>query len=84
MIMSLDAIRVATRTLRKQPVFTAVVVLSLGLVIALNTTMYAVLDALIHPRVDIRDPASLYRIQGLLPTEWVKSVRILRFPAACR
>jgi putative ABC transport system permease protein len=63
MIMTLDAIRVAVRTLRKQPVFTAVVVLSLGLAIALNTTMYAVLDALIHPRVDIRDPASLYRIQ---------------------
>ena len=61
--MSLDAVRVTVRTLRKQPVFTAVVVLSLGLAIALNTTMYAVLDALIHPRVDIRDPALVYRIQ---------------------
>jgi putative ABC transport system permease protein len=61
--MTFDLVRVATRTLRKQPVFSTVVILSLGLAIALNTTMYAVLDALIHPRVDIRDPAAVYRIR---------------------
>jgi putative ABC transport system permease protein len=61
--MSLDAVLVAIRTLRTQKVFSGVVIVSLGLAIALNTTMYAVLDALIHPRVDIRDPSSLYRIQ---------------------
>jgi putative ABC transport system permease protein len=58
-----DPVRVAVRTLRKQPVFSAVVILSLGMAIALNTTMYAVLDALIHPRVDIRDPDAVYRIK---------------------
>jgi putative ABC transport system permease protein len=61
--MSLDALRVAARTLRKQPVFSTVVILSLGLAIALNTTMYAVLDALIHPRVDLRDPSGVYRVK---------------------
>lgn len=59
----LDRLRVAARTLRKQPVFTAVVVLSLGLAIALNTTMYGVLDALVHPRTDVRDPAHLFWIR---------------------
>jgi predicted permease len=59
----LDRIRIAARTLRKQPVFTSVVVLSLGLAIALNTTMYGVLDALVHPRTDIRDPDRLYWLQ---------------------
>lgn len=61
--MSLERIRVAMRTLRKQPGFSAVVILSLALAISLNTTMYAVLDALIHPRVDIRDPSTLYRLR---------------------
>jgi putative ABC transport system permease protein len=61
--MTIDRIRVAIRTALKQPVFASVVILSLGLAIALNTTMYAVLDALIHPRVDVRDPASVYRVQ---------------------
>ena len=60
---SMDGIRVATRTLRKQPGFTSVVILSLALAIALNTTMYSVLDALIHPRVDIRDPDDIFSIK---------------------
>jgi putative ABC transport system permease protein len=49
--MSLDGFRIAARTLRKQPVFTTVVVLSLALGIALNTAMYSVLDALIRPGI---------------------------------
>src|SRR4051812_8611001 len=59
----LDRLRVALRTLRKQRVFTAVVILSLGLAIALNTSMYGVLDALVHPRTDIRDPDRLFWLQ---------------------
>jgi putative ABC transport system permease protein len=61
MTPSFDSVRVAMRTLRKQPGFSLVVILSLALAISLNTTMYAMLDALIHPRVDIRDPGNLYR-----------------------
>ena len=60
---SFDRLRVALRTLRKQRVFTAVVILSLGLAIALNTSMYGVLDALVHPRTDIRDPDRLFWLQ---------------------
>jgi putative ABC transport system permease protein len=61
--MSLDDLRVAARTLRKQPGFSLVVIASLALAISLNTTMYAVLDALIHPRVDIREPERLYQMR---------------------
>jgi putative ABC transport system permease protein len=61
--MILEVLRLAARGLRRQPAFVAVVVLSLGIGIALNTTMYAMLDALIRPRIDIRDPASLYWIR---------------------
>jgi putative ABC transport system permease protein len=61
--MSLDELRVTVRTLRKQPVFSTVVILSLALAIALNTTMYSVLDALAHPRLDMRSPAQLYWVK---------------------
>ncbi len=61
--MSFDDLRVAARTLRKQPGFSLVVIASLALAISLNTTMYAVLDALIHPRVDIREPERVYKMR---------------------
>lgn len=60
---SFDSVKVAARTLCKQPGFASVVIVSLALAIALNTTMYGILDALIHPVVDIRDPQSLYSIE---------------------
>jgi len=55
-------IRIATRTLRTQPVFTVTVVLSLGLAIALNTTLYAVFDALVRPRLAMEHPERLFLI----------------------
>jgi putative ABC transport system permease protein len=63
MASSLAGFRITARTLARQPVFTTVVVLSLALAIAVNTTMYGVLDALTHPRLDIRDPAALYWVR---------------------
>jgi predicted permease len=63
MAVSLHGFRITARTLRNQPVFTSVVVLSLALAIAVNTTMYSMLDALMHPRLDMKDPASLYWIR---------------------
>lgn len=60
---SFDGIRIALRTLGKQPGFTAVVILSLALAIALNTTMYSVLDALVSPRVDIRRPEDVWIVR---------------------
>lgn len=55
--------RFAARTLARRPTFLVVAVVSLGLAIALNTTMYSVLDALINPVIDIRRPDLLYRLQ---------------------
>src|SRR5471032_1240681 len=63
MTLSFDAYRISARTLRKQPVFTTVVILSLALAIALNTTMYSVLDAFMHPRLDMRAPERLYWVR---------------------
>src|SRR4051812_14478768 len=63
MSISVEALRHSARTLRRQPGYSVVVVLSLALAISLNTTMYAMLDALIHPRVDIRDPDHLFKIR---------------------
>ena len=57
------SIRIATRTLRKQPVFTAAVILSLGLAIALNTTLYAVFDALVRPRLAMAHPERLFSVR---------------------
>ncbi len=54
--------RLAIRTLLKHPGFTTVAVLSLALAIALNTTMYSVIDALVNPRLDIRDPVMVYSL----------------------
>ncbi len=70
MALSLDGFRVTARTLRKQPVFTTVVVLSLALAIAVNTTMYGILDALTHPRLDMRNPSALYWIRFYGDYHW--------------
>ena len=42
--------------------FAALAVLSLSLAIALNTTMYSVLDALIRPNVEMHQPSRLYNL----------------------
>ncbi|MDB4908818.1 MAG: hypothetical protein JWO05_3602 [Gemmatimonadetes bacterium] len=59
----LATLRIAARTLRKQPAFASVVVLSLALAIALNTTMYSVLDALIHPQLDMAHAEQLWWVR---------------------
>jgi putative ABC transport system permease protein len=68
--MPLDSLRSAARSLRRQPAFVSVVVLSLALGIALNTTMYGMLDALLRPRIDVRDPAQLYWIRFYGDYKW--------------
>ena len=45
----LTDLRVAMRSLRRAPGFVAVAVLALGLGLGLSTTMFAVIDAVIHP-----------------------------------
>lgn len=58
-----DTLGVVVRSLRRQPSYVAVVVLSLALGIALNTIMYEMLDALLHPRIDVVHPENLYWIR---------------------
>ena len=48
--------RYGARSLAKSPLFTAVAVLSLGLALALNTTMFALVDAVAHPIVPYAEP----------------------------
>ena len=50
------SMRYAMRSLRKHPLFTVIAVLSLGLALALNTTMFALVDAVVHPYVPYPEP----------------------------
>jgi len=43
-------VRLAARTLRREPTFLVTAVLSLAVAIALNTTLYAMFDAMFNPR----------------------------------
>src|SRR5262245_44651986 len=60
MRLSRQHFRLAARSFARHKGFSIVAVLSLALAIALNTTMYSVIDALVNPRLDIRDPQQLY------------------------
>jgi len=55
-------LRIAVRSFARHRGFSIVAVVSLGLSIALNTTMYSVLDAMINPRVDVSHPEALYSL----------------------
>ena len=44
-------LRYAARSLAKAPLFTAVAIVSLGLALALNTSVFALADAVVHPYV---------------------------------
>jgi putative ABC transport system permease protein len=48
--------RYAARSLGKAPTFTAVAIISLGLALALNTSVFALADAVLHPYVPYPDP----------------------------
>ena len=54
------SVRVALRTLSRHRGFTVVAIVSLAVAIALNTTMYSVLDAMIRPKLDVRKPENIY------------------------
>jgi predicted permease len=49
-------IRYAMRSLRRSPIFSIMAVLSLGLALALNTTLVALADAIVHPYVPYNEP----------------------------
>jgi putative ABC transport system permease protein len=52
----IDDLRRAARALAKARLFTSVAVVSLGLALALNTTMFALADAVLHPYVPYPEP----------------------------
>ena len=58
----MDRIRPSLRTLVRQKRFALMAILCLGLAIALNTTMYSVLDGLIRPRSEVVDPERLHEV----------------------
>ena len=62
MRVSRQDLRLAVRSFARHPGFTATAILSLALAIALNTTMYSVIDAMVKPNVDIQHSERFYRI----------------------
>lgn len=61
--MTSQNLRLAVRSLARSRGFTVIAILSFALAIALNTTMYSLLDALIDPQVDVRQPEQLYHFR---------------------
>jgi len=62
MRLSRQHFRLAARSFVRHKGFSIIAVLSLALAIALNTTLYSVIDALMNPRLDIREPRQLYSL----------------------
>lgn len=62
-------VRFGLRILRRSPWFTAVAVLTLGLGIAVNTTVFSWIDSvLLHPFPGVGDPQELALIETVTPT----------------
>ena len=62
-----DDARVAVRSLRKTPLFTAVAVATLALGIGLNSAAFSVLDGLFFRPLPVESPDDLVRIYGRAP-----------------
>src|SRR5437868_14601858 len=59
----LNDLRYAFRTLRLNPLFAAMAMLSLALGIGANTAIYSFMDAILVRRLPVRDPGSLVVLQ---------------------
>jgi putative ABC transport system permease protein len=62
MRVSMQDVRLAARNFARHRAFTTVAVLSLALAISLNTTMYSVIDAMVRPKLAMREPDRLYSV----------------------
>lgn len=56
-------VRIVTRTLLRQKTFAVTATLALALAIAVNTTMFSMLDAMINPHIGAREPDRLFYLQ---------------------
>ena len=56
-------VRLAARTLRREPTFLVTAVLSLSVAIALNTTMYSMFDAMFNPQVAGRNAERMFTVR---------------------
>ena len=61
--MTRPNLRYAVRSLAKSPIFTVVAVLSLGLALAVNTTMFGLLDAVTNPTVPYHNDGRAYVVR---------------------
>lgn len=57
-------LRFVVRGLRRSPGFVALVVLPLGIALGVATTMFGLVDSVLHPRVPLRDPGALVSVQN--------------------
>ncbi len=67
-------IRIAFRTLGKHKGFTVVAILSIAVAIALNTVMYSVLDAILAPRINARQPDHIYSLEYYSNGLWGRKI----------
>jgi predicted permease len=69
-------LRDAVRTLRRQPVFTFVVAITLGLGIGANTAIFSVVNSVLLRPLNYNKPQQLYVIHEIIP-QWAKSYPLL-------
>jgi len=56
------AVSRSLRSLRRAPGFVAIATLSLGAALGLSTAVFALIDAMTHPRSPLRDVGQLYEL----------------------
>jgi predicted permease len=69
-------LRDAARSLRKRPLFTLVVVLTLGVGIGANTAIFSVVNSVLLRPLSYRDSGQLFVIKEIIP-QWAKSDPVL-------